>query len=227
MPIQPYSTGGGQLRSFFQYLQYYGIQDFILPFLLIFSVLFGILHNVKLFRKPKLGADGQPVTETVGTGNNERTVPVYLADKKLNGVLAMVISLAITIPHAVGAYPPNRDPIVFISSFLPHTVIVLISVLLMLLLLGLTGATIPNALTWLIAVIGAVILGFVFLTTAFKDFMPALTGLRNPAFQALIIVVLVIGLVGYFVIKPEGPVDPSDKGLPGTLKKWVGTRRMP
>jgi len=218
MPIQPYSTGGGQLRSFFQYLQFYGFQDFILPFLLIFAVIFGVLQNVKLFKikrkVPKTDEQGRPIE---GQFEDKE-----FGDKKLNGVLAMIISLSITIPHAVGLYPPNRDPIVFISSFLPHTVIVLVSVLLMLLLLGLTGAHIPNALMWLVAVIGAVILGLVFLMTVFKDFMPAFYWARNPAFQALIIVVLVIGLVGYFVIKPERPEGST--GLPGTLKKWVGTK---
>jgi len=216
MAFERYPTGGQSLRGAFQYLQDFGFMDFILPFLLIFALLWGILQRVMLFRKNKLKADGTPETKTVGTGADAKTVPVYESDRKLNAVVAMVIALGVTIPHAAGVYPPDLDPINLINKFLPQAAILVAAILVISLLFGISGAEVPNAMYRVIGMIAAAILCFVILMAVFPNTFPAFGWLRDPAVQAGIIVLLVMGLVGWFVMRESGG-EPVHK----TVKSWM------
>ena len=213
MPLQPYPTGGQQLRAFFQYLQAFGFLDFLLPVLLIFTLIFGILQTTKIFKTPRM----EPVKDAQGkiTGYNPATTdPKEVADRRTNSILAIVIALSVTIPHTVGLYPPNADPITIISSFLPHTAVVIMAVFVVIMLLGFTGASMPNMLQLAIATVGVFFLLIVFFMNMYPGFLPRFDFLRDPAVQAFIIVLLTIALVGYWVLRPE-------KKGEGFLKGWV------
>ncbi len=205
------------------YLQDFGFYDFLLPGLLIFTVMFAVLQKVPLFQKPKK----KPTVDAQGriTGWEEEKYPaghaqagktIMIGDRKINSILSIVIALAITIPHAVGMYPPDMDPITLISSFLPHTVVMLVAIFAVLLLLGLAGGTIPNAALMLIALIAVGFLVVIFMMNIFPNWMPTLWWLHDPATQAIIITLLTAGLIGYWIIKPEGGEE-----MPKKLKRWM------
>ncbi len=214
------------MRSVFMYLQEYGFWDFLLPALLIFTVMFAVLQKVPLFQKPKK----KPIMDAQRriTGWEEEKYPADYAvealrgktkmvgDRKINSILAIVVALAVTIPHAVGLYPPDMDPITLISSFLPHTAVVLVACFAVILLLGLAGGTIPNAALMLIALLAAGFLVVIFLMNIFPNWIPTLWWLHDPATQAIIITLLTAGLVGYWIIKPEGGEE-----MPKKLKRWM------
>jgi len=201
MPIQPYPTGGGKLRSTFDYLRDFGLIDFVLPFLLLFALFFAVLQRVKLFK-------------TIVTRNQQQ---VEIADRRINGILSLALSLMVTIPHAVGMYPRNFDPILLINQFIPHTIVMLMAVFVMLLLLGLAGAEMPSGVQLMAILVAVVVLALIFMMNVFPAFMPTFYFLRDPAVQALIIVLLTMGLVGYFVIRPE-----RGEELPKKLRRWMG-----
>lgn len=228
--LQRYNTGGGQLRSVFQYLQDYGFQDFILPALLIFTLIFAILQQVPLFRKVKKKAVENPTTHAITyetemhpAGHPDAGKPVMIGDKRINSVIALAISLMVTIPHVIGWYPPGQDPIDLISGFLPATAVMLVAVFVVLLLLGLAGGAIPSMMVLTIALVAGGFLVMIFGMNMFPTWLPTFDFLRDPAIQALIIVLLTMGLVGYWVIRPE-PTPPVP-GEEGWFKKWVTTRR--
>ena len=94
-------------------------------------------------------------------------------------------------------------------------------IFVVLLLFGLVGTPdITPAAYLLTAVISVGFLVFLFALNIFPTFWPgAFSWLRDPAIQALLIVLLVMGLVAYFVIG-TGPGEPTPK----KLKRWVGTK---
>lgn len=207
--FQFYQTGGTQLRSVFQNLVGFGFQDLILPALLIFAIIFGILQTTKIFKtKIKVGEGAAATVKEV-------------ADRKINSIISIAIALLVVLPHAAGLYPVGRDPIVLIQSFLPATAVMLGVVLAVVLLLGLAGGGVAasSALQLLIAAIAAGVLIFVFMLNIFPNFFPMFQFLRDPSVQALLIVFLTMGLIGYWVMKPEGTEKASV-----SVKKWVGEK---
>jgi len=206
MPTHYYPTGGGRLRSAFYYLREYGFLDFLLPVLLLFTLFFAILQKVAIFTTKKEGAEPKP-------------------DKKVNGILSFALALMITIPHTVGMYPVNMDPIVLIGKFLPNSIIMLVVILVVLLLLGFVGQKehFPNAMMLLITAIAVGILVTTFLANMFPNFLTTFGFLRDPSMQAFIIVLLVMGLVGYWIMRPEKTKETT----PQMLKRYMLGEQIP
>jgi NADH:ubiquinone oxidoreductase subunit 3 (subunit A) len=217
------AQSGGQLRGVFQYLQDFGFLDFVLPFILIFVVIFAILQMVPLFQVKKKDAQGNP--EKYPAGHPNAGKDIMLGDRKINALIGIAIALMVTIPHAAGIYPTDMDPVTLISSFLPSTVVVLAAVFVIMMLLGFAGASEKSALQLLIAAIGVGLLVFLFALNIFPTFFPSgFYWLADPTIQALLFVLLIMGLVVYWVMKPE-PKPGED--LPTTLKAWMTVRHPP
>ena|SRR3990172_7623994 len=219
--IQPYPSGGGQLSSVFQYLTDFGFQDFLLPALLFFTLVFAILQRVPLFQVPVYHmVNNQRVPKTnPNPVQGGPPIPVMTGNKRINSMIAIVIALSVTMPHILGYYPPGQDPIDMISAFLPSTAIVLMAVFVVLLLLGLAGAGMPSMVQMFVAVAAVGVLVVLFLMNMFPYWLPTSTWLRDPAIQALIVVLLTMGLVGWWVIRPEG-----GEKMEVTMKRWMLTK---
>lgn len=201
-----YSTGGQQLRTLVQYLQNYGFIDFVLPALLIFALIFGVLQKVGLFMTKQKNAQGQEVP-----------VP----DRRINGVLAFVIGFAVAVPHMVGMYPAKYDPIVLINMLLPNAAVLLIAILAVVLLFGIVrtpGSDKFPVLQLLLGMIAAGVLIVIFLMKVFPEFFPgSFNFLRDPAIQALIIVIGVMSFVIYYAFMPPS-TEPTHKWV----ERWMG-----
>ncbi|MBW2970339.1 hypothetical protein KY309_02420 [Candidatus Woesearchaeota archaeon] len=183
-----YGAYGG--RNFWQLLVDYGLIDALLPFLLIFVVVFAILQRLQLFAEPEV--QGQP----------RRT------NRGINGIIGMLIGAMVVVPHIVGLYPATSDPVILINRFLPHTAVILIAIFCVMLLIGLPGGAIPSPFLTLIALGALGILGFVILMAVIPGFWPAFGFLRDPAVQAFLIIIIVFALVVYFALIRE----PEDGG---------------
>src|SRR3989344_3012739 len=127
MAYDPYYTGyqhyssGGQIQGVLSYFQSWGIVDALLPFLLLFALMFAILQKIQLF---------------TGAGNKP--------DKKIHGLISLTIAALVVLPHITGTYPdPRIDPINIINQFLPSAAILLLVILMVMLLTGVVG-TLPN-----------------------------------------------------------------------------------
>lgn len=177
------SWGGGMFSDFVYWLDYWGVRDIILPFILIFTIFFAMLQKIKLF-----GREG----------------------KKYNVVLSLSVALLVVIPHAMGIYPPESDIINIINDSIPEVALLVVVVVLVLMMLGMVaGRTVRPGSTWLnwIAIASVVILLLIFANAIFP--MPILNYI-DPAIQSLIVILLVFGLLIYWV---AGPSKPTPSGI--------------
>jgi len=99
-------------QNFIMKLDDLGITDVLLPFVLIFVIVFAILQKTKIL------GDGK---------------------KNLNVAVAIVVGLLVVIPHVTGKYPPNADPVEIIKASLPQVSIFLVAIVFLLVLLGVFG----------------------------------------------------------------------------------------
>ena len=193
-------------RAIFSQLNTLGLNDVILPFLLLFAILFGVLQKVSIFTE-KVGADTKP-------------------NKKINAIIALAISLLVVIPHVTGGYPGGVDIVDLMNRFLPQSTFVLLAVIIVLLLLGLVGVGIPSGVTWIVGGIAVLALAGIILFAVTPNRLPAwLSFLSDPALQALIIVLIVFGLIVKFVTSDDKPAGGAgSKSIFEQIAEWTKGR---
>ena len=96
-------------------LESFGVADVLLPFILIFTIIFAVLQRTKL-----LGEDR----------------------KNFNVVIALVVALSVVIPHVLDTYPSGLDIVDIINTVLPQVSLVAVAFLLVLILAGIVGGDI-------------------------------------------------------------------------------------
>src|SRR3990167_3407434 len=96
----------------FRTLESYGLTDALLPFLLIFTILYAMLQKTKI----------------LGSGK-----------KNFNVMIAFIIAAMVVIPHITGSYPGDYDLVEILNKALPEVSIVVVAIVMALLLLGLLG----------------------------------------------------------------------------------------
>lgn len=176
--IMLFQVAAGNIQGIFQTLQSWGFADALLPFILIFVIIFAILQKIELFQE-----GGKP-------------------DRKINGIISFTIAALVVIPHITRMYPPETDPITIIQSFLPSTAILILAIFMVLLLLGIIGANLDSTLVKTVGLIALILLAFVIIKSAFPHFAPRWT--LDPNTQALLVTLITMGLVGWFIIRePE------------------------
>lgn len=206
MAFYGYSSGygsGGMFSNFVYWLDYWGVRDVILPFILIFTVFFAILQKINLF------ANRKPDGSEIG------------GSKKYNVAISLAIALLTVIPHATGAYPYGYDIINIINDSIPEVALLFITVVLLLMLVGLGfGQTTAIHITGWIALVAGAILVMLFVNNVFP--LPILEYI-DPSIQALIVILLVFGLIVWFVTR-ESPTG-TDTFLERLMKPMGGTPR--
>lgn len=127
------------LEGFIEVLDRWRVADVLLPFLLIFVIVFAILQKTKILGDSK---------------------------KNLNVVVAIVVGLLVVIPHVTGRFPPNADPVVIMNDALPQVSVVLVAIVFLLMLIGVfgqeyvfLGVTMPGWITLISLIIILIIFG--------------------------------------------------------------------
>ena len=162
----------------------YEITEVVLPFLLIFTILFAILQQVKIF------GDGK---------------------KNLNTGLALLIALIAVIPHYTGRYPGNYDPVVIINALIPSAAVLAIAILLVLILMGIWGAKINEGVPMIAIIIILGVLLFVFGTTVGWWDTPLFAGYWwDDDLVVLVVVILVFGLIIKLITGEENSTGIKD-----------------
>lgn len=181
-------------------LEYLGITDVVLPFLLIFTLVFAVLQKTKILGNE----DGKP-------------------HKNFNVIIALVMALAVIIPHVTGTYPPNSDVVNIINRALPNVSVVMVAILMLLLMVGVFGKNIniagSNIGGWVV-ILSIVAVVAIFGAAAEWYQMPYwLSFLNNYDTQALIVVALVFGVVIWFITKDDS--KKSEGGFAENFKKLL------
>ncbi len=173
-----------ELRSFIQTLENWGLTDVMLPFLLVFTLIFAMLQKTKLLGEKK---------------------------KNLNVVISLVFALLVVIPHVTGTYVGwlgPYDPVEIINRAIPQISIVVIAILMLLLLIGLFGGEarfFGVAFKGWIVLISVIIVVWIFGASAGWwwgwNWINTLFGSDA---LAIIIILVVFGLIIAFITGGEG-----------------------
>jgi hypothetical protein len=172
------------------YIQTFGIMDFLLPFLLVFTVVYAVMQKTKI-----------------------------LGDKKnFNVIIALVLALVFVVPHVVGYYPLGYDPVQVMNESLPSIALVAVAAVMLLILMGVFGADFSKSAAPIIAIIA-----IIFVVYIFGSSLNIWSGPTDIFYwwtsevTELIIILLVFGMVVYFIVK-----EPGDKTRGSEMVKNVG-----
>ncbi len=178
-------------------LQDWGVMDVLLPFILVFTIVFAVLQKTKIL------GDGR---------------------KQFNVMIALVMSLSVVIPHVTGTWQNfGFDPVLAINNALPQVSIIVIAILMALLVLGIFGNDIDIAGTSMsgIAMVGSfVAIALIFGTQVGLFNLPEwLYFLSDPEIQSFVVMILIFAIVIFFITK-EDKKDTASHGFGETLKEW-------
>jgi len=195
-----FQYGGGMFQDTFYYLQQWGVLDVLVPFVLIFTILFAVLQKINVF-----------------------------GEKRYNAVIALAITLTAIIPHILGTYPTGMDVIAIMNAAMPETVLLIVAVVLLMVMLGLMWGEWPeySAVSGIAAIIGGLILIGIFVSNIVD--IPILNWI-SPEVQTLVIVLVVFGLIFLYVthepgLKPgETGYEPWSTWVPKMYKKHPPTK---
>lgn len=176
-------------QSFLILLDQWGARDVLIPFVLIFTIVFALLQKIKIF---KIG----------GKGTDKDN-----ANKKVNTILSLGISFAALTPHFTGR---GFDVVVFINQFLPNSFLLLFVTLLFLALVGTVGGKTTShesPLMGVIAIVAVFSLAVILLQSVQVINYPFLNFLSDPNTQAIVIVILVFVLLIWYIGKEPTSAD--------------------
>ncbi|MBI2657919.1 hypothetical protein HYX08_04465 [Candidatus Woesearchaeota archaeon] len=128
-----------RLEGFVRTMEMWGLTDVLLPFLLIFVIVYAVLQKAKILGEGK---------------------------KNLNVVVSVVVALLVVIPHVTGRFPADSDPVLIINDALPQVSIVLVAIVFLMIMIGvfgqdfvMLGVTMPGWITLISFIIIVLIFG--------------------------------------------------------------------
>lgn len=214
-------------RQYIRTFQNWGVLDVILPFLLFFTIIFAALQKTKIL------------------GDKDATTAGGKSGKRFNVVIALVIALLVVMPHVIYQGTPNDgklsisvggsqfpDPVDIVNNSLPTIAVWIVAILMLMLILGLFGGDLTlldYPLANVVAIAAVVIVGYVFGAAAgwwgntaqrFANYL----GLNDPNTAFGLILLLVFGVVLYFIIKePDTGATPTEQSpLNKAIQKLFG-----
>jgi len=168
------------LEQFIEAAESWGLTDVMLPFLLIFIILFAVLQKSHIL------------------GENK---------KNLNVFTAIIFGLLVIIPHVTDSYPSGYDVVDIMNNALPTVSIFIVAVIMLLILLGIFGAdatVFGQKLNIWIIILSALTIFFIFGAAA--DWWNGWTWISDFLGEdavALVIILLVFGIVISFITGGE------------------------
>jgi hypothetical protein len=176
------------------YLETYGVMDFLLPFLLVFTISFAVLQKAKIL------GDGK---------------------KQYNVVVSLVLGLLFVVPHITGSYPLGYDPVDVMNATLPSISLIAVAAIMVLLLLGIFGTQFAAAAVPWIGFISLAFVVYIFgaalnLWTGPSDIF----GWWSPETTEILIIVLVFGLLVWFITKDDSKPGKGIENVGNVLGKF-------
>ena len=167
-------------------LEAWGVADVLLPFLLIFTIVFAILQKAKI-----LGDD----------------------KKNMNIIIALIIGLSVVIPHITGTYPPGADVVDIMNQALPNISIVLVAVIALLLLMGIFGFEMSKSISGGVVAFAIIVVLYVFGAAAgwWGDWN-WITNYFGEDAITIIVIILVFAVLIWYITKDDKS-ETAGKGL--------------
>ncbi len=181
-------------RNMILNLEAMGVLDVLLPFILVFTLVFAVLQKTKI-----LGQDKEDKPR-----------------KNFNVIIALVMALGVVIPSVTGAYVYGVDVVQVINNAIPNIALLVVGIVMLLLVTGVFGNPLDTSKSYLgsgFIIFAILAVGFIFATSAGwlgRGYVPRwLYFIYNPQFQTLVITILVFALIIHFITKENKPK--SDK----------------
>ncbi len=160
-------------------LDAWGVGDVILPFVLIFTIVFAVLEKTKI-----LGKDDQKA-------------------KKYAMVVAMVMAFSVVIAHVMGYNYRGFDVVDIINRALPQVSLLLVAIVMMMLTLGLWTNKRPDGSkgigVWFTLASGAIVLGIFLASLGVWSVPNWIYSILHSSIMPLVIAILVFGLIVKFI----------------------------
>ena len=154
-----------------------GVVDFLLPFLLVFTIVYAVAKKLPLFKE----------------------------NKNFAIVIALVLSLLFVVPHITGNYPLGYDSVQVMNDALPSISLISVAAIMLLLLMGIFGTDFSKKAAPFIAVTSIGFVVYVFgaslsLWTGPYDIF----SWWSADVTELMIIMLIFGLIVWFIVRePE------------------------
>jgi hypothetical protein len=182
------------------YLDNIGVADVLLPFILIFTLIFAVLQKTKIFGEKS---------------------------KNFNVIVALVMGLGVVIPHVMGRYPPGADVVEIMNNALPNISVVVVAILMLLIIIGIFGKNLTlgnNPISGWIVILAVLSVGYIFGRAAGWFGGPGWLGfLDDPETQTMIVIILVFAIIIWFVTKDEETDAQKEKNdIPLNFAKLLG-----
>lgn len=175
-----------------------GFADSLLPFLLIFTVIFAVLQRTQIL------------------GQNK---------KNFNVIVSLVIAFSVVTPHILGTYPPGQDAVLIINSAIPSVAVLIIAIVLFLIIAGVVspGSLGPsNGIMGFATIIALIAIVIIFGNSAgWWSGFPLVGPLADPDTQALIIIILVFAVVIFSIT-----AEPGGRGMGGFVQDLANSFRF-
>lgn len=196
--IVPSNLGSSYNSGVFWQLKELGLFDIILPFILVFTLVFAILQKTKILGEKS---------------------------KNFNTVISLVMGASVVLPHVLMGTGTNRltngliDPVVVINNALPSVSIILIAVLMVLLIFGIWGSKVRlgnSSLSGIIALFAFLSVIYIFGGAAGWWVLPRygwLGVLSDPNTQALVVTILVFAIIIWWITKDDTKESEKKKGI--------------
>jgi hypothetical protein len=186
---------GYGLDYFIEILEGWGVADVLLPFLLIFTLVFAVLQK----------------TNILGTGK-----------KNLNVIIALVVGLSVVIPHVVGGYPPEADVVNLINVIIPQISLVAIALLMLLLLTGIFAPVwVSKSISGVLALISFIAVVIIF-GSALNLWESGWIYYFGEETIAFVIIILVFGLIIWFITRESGAPANKFGRTAKNILEWLG-----
>lgn len=171
------------LEEFGRALERWGFIDVLLPFLLIFTIVFAVLEKSKILGEER---------------------------RNMNSAIALIFALIIVIPHITGDLPAGFDPVLIINAALPQVGLVIVGIISLMILIGVfahdkvtLGMSMPGWIGFFSIVAIIIIFGSAadWFAAGFDDWLERIFGSDA---LAIFIMLVVFGVIISFVTGGEG-----------------------
>ncbi len=183
----------GTFQNLAYYFQTWGVMDFLLPFILVFTIVYAVMQKTKI-----------------------------LGDKKqFNVIIALVLGLLFVVPHIIGSYPLGYDPVQVMNETLPSISLVSVAAIMLLLLMGIFGTNFSAAAAPIIALISIGFVIYIFGASLNLWYGPYdVFSWWSPEVTELMIILLIFGVIIWFITKDDKST--GEKAM-GSLWKGVSS----
>jgi len=165
-----------------------GFTDVFLPFILIFTIIFALLQNIKLF----------------GTES-----------RKFNAIISLALAIGVIIPHSLNKYPPGTDVVEILNTALPNVSLFIIAIVFLLIVVGMFGGRAVWGHSWaggIVTFIAAAVLIFIFGNSAgWWESAGVMYWLSDPTVQATLIILIVFWMIISAITKEDNKEGSAER----------------